>query len=941
MEQSKYQPLYLKHRPQALGELVGQSSVVKTLTNAIENKRIAHAYLFTGPRGTGKTSSARILAKSLNCDNGPTVTPCLTCTSCIEVKESSSPSVFEIDAASNNSVDDARMIIERAPLVAQGGKFKLYIVDECHMLTKEAFNALLKTIEEPPPGVIFILATTEEHKVPPTILSRCQRLMFRLVNLDELSVHLKEVAKKENIEIEQEALDLITRRSGGGLRDALGLLDQASLLARPGEPVSQKDLLILLGALDEDVLLTISKGIMERSGKEVLDAITALVMQGREPALIAQELAKHFLNLTKASYITQSSGGGETSRFVLGSTQYLEGLVEQAKSFERVELTQMVETLDELEQSLKRSTQPSMSLEIALLSICHRHDISTVKQLETRINQLEQQIAEGGGVASASQRTQSTPPRPAPAAGPAAGPPGGEVLPHHRQQSPGPEVLPHRQQQGAPEQEVLPHHRQPAAPAQEVLPHHRPAVEQPPVQSYAPQPQQAAPASAPPQNTTVSAEPHAAQPPVASPEPQSAPVQNQMAASEPQSAPVQNQMTSSEPQSAPVQTQTTSAEPQAAQPESSSAQVGDGESFENNDSEEDDGSPDVVVSSVQTLPALPPAPALIYGDDSDEEEEYQHESVSNSGDDGDIPYLQDPAAAAMPGQTSYAQPPQPAVAPPVEPSYSQAPQQASAPPVEPAYSQPPQPAQAPAPAASAPAPADTAQAPANIAPAAAGGGAGELSHGQLEQLWSDLLDALHKRSIPAYSLVSMHAFPVRFESNSLTIGVNREFFQKSIENKTNNLIQAYKDMRNEEIRVVVKVMADAPSPQGDHSAKKSSSSGDSGMATSPPMAQPHVPEVAQRMPQDSGVGRINDDQRGHEMSEPTRVPPTATMARPEPPAPPPAPAPSGERNRPMPHTPPSEAPGQVTTTLMADYVESSKLKEAYKIFEGPGSRLIG
>ena len=176
MSVTKYQPLYLKYRPQTLQELVGQSSVVKTLTNALENSRITHAYLFTGPRGTGKTSSARILAKSLNCDNGPTITPCLTCPSCVEIAASSSPSVFEIDAASNNSVDDARSLIERAPLAAQGGKYKIYIVDECHMLTKEAFNALLKTIEEPPPQVVFILATTEEYKVPPTILRRCQRL---------------------------------------------------------------------------------------------------------------------------------------------------------------------------------------------------------------------------------------------------------------------------------------------------------------------------------------------------------------------------------------------------------------------------------------------------------------------------------------------------------------------------------------------------------------------------------------------------------------------------------------------------------------------------------------------------------------------------------------------------------------------------------------------
>jgi DNA polymerase III subunit gamma/tau len=169
---STYKPLYLKYRPQALGQLVGQTSAVRTLTNAIENNRLSHAYLFTGPRGTGKTSTARILAKSLNCENGPTAAPCQTCTQCLEIKEGVSPAVFELDAASNNSVDDARTLIERAPLVAVGGRFKLYIIDECHMLTKEAFNALLKTLEEPPSNVVFVLATTEEHKVPQTIVSR-------------------------------------------------------------------------------------------------------------------------------------------------------------------------------------------------------------------------------------------------------------------------------------------------------------------------------------------------------------------------------------------------------------------------------------------------------------------------------------------------------------------------------------------------------------------------------------------------------------------------------------------------------------------------------------------------------------------------------------------------------------------------------------------------
>jgi len=749
MDQTKYLPLYLKHRPQSLGDLVGQKSVVKTLTNAIENKRIAHAYLFTGPRGTGKTSSARILAKSLNCENGPTVTPCLECASCVSIKESSCPSVFEIDAASNNSVDDARMLIERAPLVAQGGRNKLYIVDECHMLTKEAFNALLKTIEEPPPNVIFILATTEEHKVPPTILSRCQRLMFRLVNHDELAEHLASVAQKENIEIQKDALELITRKSGGGLRDALGLLDQAALLARPGEPVSQKDLLVLLGALDEDVLLKLSNGILERNGKEVLDGITGLVMQGREPALIAQEMAKHFLNLTKASYVSKDSNPSDATRFILGSQTYIDGLIAQAALFERAELTQMVEQLDNLEQALKRATQPSMTLEIALLSLCHRHDIANVKELQQKLAQLEDMIGKG-------DFSNLQPKRP-----------GGDPQP------------------------ARPNYAAPAAP-----------------------PRQEAPL------------PHRQEAPQAAPQP----------------APTQ------QPAPAPAQ------QP-APQAQSQILPQGDDE----DEGAPDEGAPDVVVSSVQTLPPL------IAGDDDDDE----------SYGDADSP--------------SYQPAPQ-----------MQSPPQQAAPPAD-DYQHSPGPAREPG-------------------TASYGAGDGELSHAKLEELWSDLLDALHKRSIPAYSLVSMHAFPVRFEAKVLTLGVQKEFFQKSIENKTTNIMTAYKDLTNDEIRVIVKVI-DGGGQVKEAPKKQRASDG-----AAPMQQQKPAPDVAHRAQAEPPTARIPQ--------EPTHVPnrtpaSTATASRP-------APAErdeEGERR-----TQPARTDAM---SIISGSIDQSKIQEAYKIFEGPGSRLIG
>ncbi len=396
----QYQPLFLKYRPQAISELVGQNSVVTTLTNAIKYQRVSHAYLLTGPRGTGKTSTARIFAKSLNCELGPTSEPCQKCTNCLEIKQGVSPAVFEIDAASNNSVDDARLLIERAPLSACGGRFKLYIIDECHMLTKEAFNALLKTIEEPPDNVIFILATTEEHKVLPTIVSRCQKLIFRLINEQAMTAHLNDIAKKENIILEPEALTAIVRRANGGLRDGLSLLDQISLLGGNGQAISTADILLLTGALPEDTLVALSNHIFKKEGRDVLALLQELLASGWEAHLIASELAKHLLNISKASYIdpSQKAIASQTMTSITGSDKYKNALSELAKLVDAGELIQMVEEVDRLEISCRRSAQPIMNLEIGLLSLCQRLDIVELRAIQSRLDKLENSLANGEGL---------------------------------------------------------------------------------------------------------------------------------------------------------------------------------------------------------------------------------------------------------------------------------------------------------------------------------------------------------------------------------------------------------------------------------------------------------------------------------------------------------------------------------------------------------------
>ncbi|MDX1919782.1 MAG: DNA polymerase III subunit gamma/tau [Candidatus Caenarcaniphilales bacterium] len=386
MSEQLNQPLYLKYRPQRLDELVGQEIISRTLSNAIKINKVAHAYFFTGPRGCGKTSTARILAKSLNCQNGPTVSPCGVCQNCQEITAGISPDVIEMDAASHRSVEDATLVIERCHLAPQTAQYKIYIFDEVHMLSKEAFNALLKTIEEPPNNVVFILATTEEHKVPPTIVSRCQRFSFRPIDREPLVARLEEVAQKENIKLSADAFVRIAKHSKGGLRDALSLLDQVSILAPPEEEIQEKDILGLLGSISNDSLYALLQNLLNKDSAATLQSIKTFLEGGVDPLQLMRNLVEYAI-------------------------EQLEEDLEKRKNMSSSQSERLIGVIDQLLKSeyfLRNATQPILKLKSSLLFICIEDVVSSEDKSDSsnsllgRISALEQEIktlknGNGGG----------------------------------------------------------------------------------------------------------------------------------------------------------------------------------------------------------------------------------------------------------------------------------------------------------------------------------------------------------------------------------------------------------------------------------------------------------------------------------------------------------------------------------------------------------------
>jgi DNA polymerase-3 subunit gamma/tau len=357
-----YEPLHHKYRPKSFAGLVGQEAIATTLTNAIQTSRIANAYLFTGPRGTGKTSSARILAKSLNCLSSPhpTATPCEKCEACLGITKGYAVDVIEIDAASNTGVDNIREIIERSQFAPIQCRYKVYVVDECHMLSTQAFNALLKTLEEPPKHIVFVLATTDPQRVLPTIISRCQRFDFRRIPLDSMVKHLTHISSEENINISEEAIILIAQLAQGGLRDAESLLDQLSLL--PGEVIPDR-VWDLVGSVSEKDLLSLLNALAADNAEFVIDSTRKILDRGREPLIILQNLAGFYRDLLIAK--TAPSRGD----LVAATQETWQNLINFAQKFEISAILAGQNHLRSAEVQLKNTTQPRLWLEVTLLGL--------------------------------------------------------------------------------------------------------------------------------------------------------------------------------------------------------------------------------------------------------------------------------------------------------------------------------------------------------------------------------------------------------------------------------------------------------------------------------------------------------------------------------------------------------------------------------------------
>ncbi len=373
-----YTVLARKYRPQTFEDMTGQEHVVRTVENAIKLDRVAHAYLFTGPRGVGKTTAARLLARALNCEKGPTAKPCGECRACTEIRDGTSVDVAEIDGASNNGVENVREIRENAKYLPQRDRFKIYIIDEVHMLSTGAFNALLKTLEEPPAHVKFIFATTEAHKVPDTILSRCQRHNFRRIASGAMLARLKEIAQAEQITISDTALSLLVRQSEGGMRDALSLLDQ--VLSACGNAPSDDAIAEALGAIDRTLVLAMARALVQRDAKTLLSRIDEAWNRGVELRRLAEELALMLRHL----FVAKVSGAAPEE---LGESER-EVVLSLSRDSDAAQLARLFDVAHGAGWEVARAAQPRLAFEMAMLRGIHLAPAASIPDLVARVERL-------------------------------------------------------------------------------------------------------------------------------------------------------------------------------------------------------------------------------------------------------------------------------------------------------------------------------------------------------------------------------------------------------------------------------------------------------------------------------------------------------------------------------------------------------------------------
>ena len=383
----EYLVIARKFRPQSFEEVAGQEHVVKTLSNAIGKGRVAHAFLFSGPRGVGKTSVARILAKSLNCEKGPTATPCNVCSNCKEITAGSSMDVREIDGASNRGIDEIRELRENVKFAPAAAKYKIYIIDEVHMLTREAFNALLKTLEEPPEHVIFIFATTENHKVPATILSRCQCYDFRRISLAEIAANLGKVAAAEGIQISPTALLWIAEAGDGSMRDGHSIFDQ--VISYAGTKIADTDVEEILGLVDRKYLFSLSEAVLQRNAGQCLNILEEAYLAGIDMKHFYQMMLKHFRNMLLVKIAADGS-----SAFDIVPEQ-ISKLKNQVQSVSRETLQRYLEILIKEEDSFRRSQEARMKLETVIVGLAYLEPIIPLGEIISTIEALEQKLSKG------------------------------------------------------------------------------------------------------------------------------------------------------------------------------------------------------------------------------------------------------------------------------------------------------------------------------------------------------------------------------------------------------------------------------------------------------------------------------------------------------------------------------------------------------------------